>query len=192
MATVTTKIDAVLTELDASEVIRNAGYEVVSFNVGPPPRVTAFLFYVNEFEPDALAILENGLREDLKDADKVAVDSLGRATVVVSGKAAAARDAISASLKKRRVAAEGFETKRWPKLDATYVVAVSGMNGLIETRTAANVLAGVPKVVAVHVYQDTDTAMLWLKEPCDALETNVKAALMSAGYSVSRFELKAD
>ncbi len=189
MATVTTKIDAVLTELEASEVIRIAGYEVVSFNAGPPPRVTAIRCYVNKLEPDVRAMLENGLREDLKDADKVAVDSLGRATVVVSRKAAAARNAVAASLQKRGVVAEEFETKSWPKLDATYMVAVSGMNGLIETRTAANVLAGVAKVVAVHVYQDTGTAMLWLKEPCDALEANVRAALTPAGFSVSRFEL---
>jgi hypothetical protein len=192
VATVTTKIDAVLTELEASEAIRNAGYEVVSFHAGPPPRMTAVLCYVNKFEPDVRAMLEKGLREDLKDADKVAVDSLGRVTVVVSGKAAAARDAVAASLKKREVVAEELETKSWPKLDATYIVAVTGMNGLIETRTLANTLAGVPKVVAVHVYQDTGNAMLWLKEPCDALETNVKAALTPAGFSVSRFELKDD
>ncbi len=190
MATVTTRVDAVLTELEANEVIRNAGYEVVSFKVGPPPRVTAILCYVNKFEPDVRAMLEKGLREDLKNADEVAVDSLGRVTVVVSRKAAAARDAVAASLKKREVAAEEFETKSWPKLDATYLVAMSGMNGLIETRTAANALTGVAKVVAVHVYQDTGTAMLWLKEPCDALEANVRAALTPAGFSVTRFELK--
>jgi hypothetical protein len=192
MATVITANDAVLTELEASRVIRDAGFEVVSFNVGAPPKLAAVLFYVDKFEPDVRAIVENGLREDLKYADKVAVDSLGRATVVVSGNSAAAQEAVLASLKKRRVAAEGFKTASWPKLDATYELAVSGMNGVIETRTVANVLAGVPKVVAVHVYQDTGTATLWLKEACDALQTNVSAALTPAGFSVSRFELKTD
>lgn len=147
---------------------------------------------MNEFEPDIRAILEDGIREDLKDADKVAVDSLGRATVVVSGDAAAAREWLSLSLTKRGVTAEDFETKTWPKLDATYVVAVSGMNGAVETRTVADALAGVAKVVAVHVYQDAGTATLWLKEPCDALRANVMAALTPAGFSVLRFELKAD
>ena len=72
------------------------------------------------------------------------------------------------------------------------MVAVSGMNGAVETRTVADALAGVAKVVAVHVYQDTGTATLWLKEPCDALEANVRAALTPAGFTVSRFELKTD
>lgn len=173
-------------------MIREAGYEVVSFERGEPPKRTAILFRVNTFDPDVRAILESGLRDDLKNADKVAVDSLGRATVVVSGDAAATREMISLSMKKRGVAAEGFETKTWPKLDATCVVAVSGMNGTVETRTVADALASVAKVVAVHVYEDTGTATLWLKEPCDALEANVAAALMPAGFSVERFELKAD
>ena len=181
-----------LTERRATQVIRDAGYKVVSFKAGEPPTRTAYLFRVSPFDPDRRASLETGLREDLKDADRVAVDSLGRATVVVRGDAAASREAVSASLKKRGVAAEGFETKTWPKLDATYVVAVSGMNGAAETRTVANVLAGVPKVVAVHVHEDAGTATLWLKEPCDALEANVKAALTPAGFSVSSFELKTD
>ncbi|MFN0244577.1 MAG: hypothetical protein ACKVWV_16950 [Planctomycetota bacterium] len=173
-------------------MIRDAGYEVVSFARGEPRKLTAFLFHVNTFDPAVRAVLESGLREDLNDADKVAVDSLGRATVVVSGKSAAAREAIALSLKKRGAAGEDFETKTWPTLDATYVVAVSGIRGAVETRTVADALAGVAKVVAVHVYQDAGTATLWLKEPCDALETNVRAALTSAGFSVSSFELQAD
>ncbi|MFN0241793.1 MAG: hypothetical protein ACKVWV_02790 [Planctomycetota bacterium] len=192
VATVTTKDNAVLTELEASNVMKDAGFEVVSFTVGEAPKRTALIFRVNEFEPYVRASLENGFREDMKDADKVAVDSLGRATVVVSGEAAAEREILSLSLKKRGVAAEGFETKSWPKLGATYVVAVSGMHGAVETRTVADALAGVAKVVAVHVYQDAGTATLWLKEPCDALEANVMAALTRAGFSVSRFELKVD
>ena len=186
------KHDAVLTELEASKVIRDAGYKVVSFKCGEPPKLTACLFRVRRFEPYGRASLENGLREDLEDADKIAVDSLGRATVVVSGDAAAAREAVSASLKKRGVAAGDFETRAWPKLDAAYVVAVSGMSGAVEMRTVADALARVAKVVAVHVYQDTGRATLWLKEPCDALEANVRAALAPAGFSVSRFELQAD
>ncbi|HTF89760.1 MAG TPA: hypothetical protein VK843_15205 [Planctomycetota bacterium] len=191
MATVTMKDDAVLTERKATKVIRAAGYKVVSFKHGEPPTQTAYLFRMNRFEPDQRASLEKELREDLEGADMVAVDSLGRATVVVSGDAAA-REAVSASLKERGVAAEAFETKIWPKLDATYVVAISGMNGAVETRTVSDALAGVAKVVAVHVYQDEGSATLWLKEPCDALEANVRAALTPAGFSVSRFELKAD
>jgi hypothetical protein len=66
------------------------------------------------------------------------------------------------------------------------------MNSAVEARTVADALAGVSKVVAVHVYQEAGTATLWLKEPCDALAENVKATLTSAGFSVSRFELKAD
>jgi hypothetical protein len=186
------KDDAVLTERTASKVIQNAGYEVVSFERGKPPTLTAYLFRVSMFEHEGRASLENGLREDLEGADKVAVDSLGRATVVLSGDAAAAEEAVSASLEKRGLAAEGFEKKTWPKLDATYVVAVSGMDDVVETRKVADALAGVAKVVAVHVYQDTGTATLWLKEPCDALEANVRAALTPAGFTVSRFELKAD
>jgi hypothetical protein len=182
---------AVLTEREAGQVIRDAGYEVVSFEAGEPRKLTAWLFRVSRFEPDGRASLEQGLREDLPGA-RVAVDSLGRATVVVSGDPAPAREAVSASLEKRGVAAEGFETKIWPQLDATYVVAVSGMNGAVETRTVADALAGVAKVVAVHVYQDAGTATLWLKEPCDALEANARAALKPAGFSVSRFELQAD
>ena len=192
MATVTTKNGADLEELSTSEVIRKAGYKVVSFKVGEAPKRTAFVFRVNDFEPLVRETLENGFREDLKNADRVAVDSLGRATVVVSGDAAAAREMLFLSMRKRGVVAEGFETKTWPKLDATYEVAVSGMNGAAEARTVAGVLAGVAKVVAVHVYQDAGTATLWLKEPCDALATNVTAALTPAGFSVSSFELKAD
>lgn len=192
MATVTTRNNTALTELDASKVIRDAGYEVVSFERGEPRKLTAILFRVNEFDPAVRAALETGLREDLNGADKVAVDSLGRATVVVSGKPAAAREAISLSMTRRGAAAEGFETKTWPTLDATYVVAVTGVHGAVEARTVADALADVAKVVAVHVYQDAGTATLWLKEPCDALETNVRAALTPAGFSVSRFELQAD
>ncbi len=192
MATVGMESDAVLTEKVATKAIRDAGYEVVSFKAGEPPKRTAFLFRVNRFGPDERASLENGLREDVKNADNVAVDSLGQATVVVSGNADVAREAVSASLKKRGIAAEGFETMTWPKLEATYVVAVSGMDNVVEARTVADVLAGVAKVVAVHVYEDTGTATLWLKEPCDALESNVRAALTPAGFSVSRFELKSD
>ncbi|MFN0007109.1 MAG: hypothetical protein ACKVXR_04310 [Planctomycetota bacterium] len=190
MATVSTKDGAVLGEPESTEVIRDAGYQVVSFTVGEAPKRTAFLFRVNEFEPFVRETLETGFRQDLDNADKVAVDSLGRATVVVSGEAAPAREMLLLSMKKRGVAAEGFETKTWPKLDATYVVAVPGMNGVVETQTVADALAGVAKVVAVHVYQDDGTATLWLKEPCDALEANVRAALTSAGFAVSRFELK--
>ena len=192
MATVTMENGAVLAEREASQVIRKAGYKVVSFKRGEAPKRTAHLFRVRPFEPDGRASLENGLREDLEGADQVAVDSLGRATVVVSGDAAAAQEAVSASLKKRGFGAEGFETTTWPKLDATYVVAVSGMNDVVGTRKVADALAGVAKVVAVHVYQDTGTATLWLKEPCDALEANVRAALTPAGFTVSRFQLKAD
>lgn len=180
-----------LTERKAGQVIRDAGYEVVSFAVGEPPRLTAFLFRVDGLEPDGRASLESGLREDLPGTDRVAVDSLGRATVVVSGDPTAAREALTASLKKRGVAAEDIETRTWPKLDATYEVALSGMDDTVEARTVADALAGVAKVVLVHVYQDAGTATLWLKEPCDALEANVRAALTPAGFSVSRFELKA-
>jgi hypothetical protein len=192
VATVTMKHDAVLTELEARRVIGEAGYKVVSFKVGEPRTLTAYLFRVSKFEWGERASLEIALREDLKDADRVAIDSLGRGTVVLSDASAAALEVISASLKKRGVAAEGFETKIWPKLDATYVVAVSGMNGAVETRKVADALASVAKVVAVHVYQDAGTATLWLKEPCDALETNIRAALTPAGFSVSRFELRVD
>ena len=192
VATVTMEDPAVLTEQEASKVIQGAGYKVVSFKAGEPRKVTAYLFRVSGFGPDGRASLEKGLLEDLEDADRVAVDSLGRATVVVSGDAVAAREAVSASLEKRGVAAEGFETETWPELEATYVVAVHGMSGAVETRTVADALAGVDKVVAAHVYQDAGTATLWLKEPCDALEANVRAALTPAGFSVSRFELKAD
>jgi hypothetical protein len=191
MATVTMQDRAVLAEREADRVIRDAGYEVVSFEAGEPRKLTAFLFGASTLGADGRASLERGLREDL-DADKVAVDSLGRVTVVVGGDAAAAREALSESLRKRGVAAEGFETKTWPQLDATYEVAVSGMSGAAEARAVADALAGVAKVVAVHVYQDAGTATLWLKEPCDALEANARAALTSAGFSVSRFELKAD
>jgi hypothetical protein len=184
--------DAVLSERKASNVIRRAGYKVVSFKRGEPTKVTAYRFRVGELERDGRARLENGLREDLEGAEKVALDSLGRATVVVSGDPATARAALSASLKKRGLASEGVETKTWPMLDATYVVTVSGMNDVAETRAVADVLAGVAKVVAVHTYQDTGTATLWLKEPCDALEANVNAALATAGFSVSRFELEGD
>jgi hypothetical protein len=186
------KNGAVLTELKASKVIQDAGYKVVSFKCGEPPKQTAYVFRVSQFEPDGRTNLENRLREDLGNADRIAVDSLGRVSVVVSTDAAAMQGALSASLKKRGVAAEGFETVTWPRLEATYVVAVSGMNGAVEARTVSDALAVVAKVVAVHVYQDTGTAALWLKEPCDALEANVKAALTAAGFSVSRFELKAD
>ncbi len=186
------KSDAVLRERDANIVIRSAGYKVVSFKRGELPKRTAFLFRVSEFEHGGRASLENGLREDLVGADQVAVDSLGRATVVMSGDAVAAQNAVSASLKKRGHAAEGFETKTWPKLDATYVVLVSGMTDVVEARTVADTLAVVAKVVAVHVDQDTGTATLWLKEPCDALEVNVRAALASGGFTVSRFTLEAD
>ena len=192
VATVTMKNDAVLTERKAVKVIRDAGYKVVSFKVGEPPKLTAYLFSVSHFEPDGRASLENGLREDLEEADKVAVDSLGRGTVVMKGETAATREAVLASLKERGIATEGFEARTWPKLDATYLVAVSGMSGAAETRAVADALAGVAKVIAAHVYQEAGTAELWLKEPCDALEANVRAALTPAGYSVSRFELKAD
>lgn len=183
---------AVLTQGEANKVIQEAGYKVVSFKRGEPRMLTAFLFRVNGFGPDERARLENGLREDLDGADKVAVDSLGRATVVVNGDPDAASEALTASLKQRGVASANFETKTWPKLDATYVVRVSGMNGAVEWRTVADALAGVAKVVAVHVYQDDGRATLWLKEPCDALEANVRAALTPGGFSVSRFELMAD
>lgn len=192
VATVTMEDDAVLAERDADKVIQKAGYKVVSFERGASPTVTAYLFRVSEFDPDGRSRVENGLREDLKGADEVAVDSLGRATVVMSGDATASQAAISASLEKRGLAAQGFETKTWPKLDATYVVAVSGMDDAVESRAVADALAGVAKVVAVHVYQDTGTATLWLKEPCDELEANVRAALSPAGFAVSRFESKAD
>jgi hypothetical protein len=184
------KNDAVLTERNATKVIRAAGYKVVSFKRGEPPKQTAYLFRMGQFAPDQRSSLENDLREDLRDADKVAVDSLGRATVVVSGDAAAAREAVLASLKKRGVATEGLETKIWPKLDATYLLEISGMNGAVETRRVSDALASVAKVVAVHVYQDAGSATLWLKEPCEALEANVRAALTPAGFSVSHFELK--
>src|SRR6185436_14134791 len=105
--------------------------------------------------------------------------------VVVGGEAAPGREAVFASLEKRGVAAEGIETRTWPKLDATYVVAVPGMNDAVEARAVADALAGVAKVVAVHVYQDTATATLWLKEPCDALEANVRAALEPTAFAVS-------
>ncbi len=190
MATVVTEHDTVLTELDADRVIRDAGFDVVSFQIGPPPKLAAVLFYLDRFEPDERARVERALREDLEDADKIAIDSLGRATVVMSGRPAAAQAAVIASLKKRGVAAQELETRTWPKLDATYTVTVSGMNGLIETRTVANALANVSKVVAVHVYQDTGTAMLWLKEPCNMLEANVRSALELAGFSLSSFELE--
>jgi hypothetical protein len=120
------KDNAVLTERTASKVIRDAGYKVVSFKRGEPPTVTAWLFHVNRFETIERASLEDSLREDLKDADRIAVDSLGRATVVVSRQAAVSREALSASLRKRGVEAEDFETKSWPKLEATYLVAVPG------------------------------------------------------------------
>jgi hypothetical protein len=184
--------NAVLTEPQASQVIRKAGFKVVSFKIGEPAQQTAYLFRVLRFEPEGRASLESGLREDLKDVDKVAVDSLGRVTVLSSGATAAAQEAVAASLAKRGVAAEGFETKTWPKLESTYVLAVPGMNGPFDTRRVADALAGVAKVVAVHVYLDAGTATLWLKEPCDALETNVRAALAPLGFSISRFELKTD
>jgi len=192
MATVTMENDEVLAERETSQVIQKAGYKVVSFARGEPPNRTAYLFRVSQFEPAGRASLENGLRKDLEGEDKVAVDSLGRGTVVMRGDAAAGQEAVSASLKKRGIAAESFETKTWPKLDATYVVAVSGMDDVVETRTVADLLASVAKVVAVHVYQDTGTATLWLKEPCDALEANVRATLTAADFTVSGFELKAD
>jgi hypothetical protein len=192
LATVTMRDGAVLTERNAGKVIRNAGYEIVSFNRGEEPKLTAYLFRVSTFEPDRRASLENGLRGDLEGADRVAVDSFGRGTVVVSADAAAVQEAVSAGLRKRGLVADGFETKSWPKLGATYVVAVSRMDDVVEARKVADALAGVAKVVAVHVYQDTGTATLWLKEPCDALEVNVKAALTPGGFTVTRFELMAD
>ena len=188
VATVTMEDDAVLTEREARKVIREAGYKVVSFEAGEPRKVTAYLFRVSPLDPDGRASLERGLREDLEDVDRIAVDSLGRATVVVSGDAAATPDAVSASLSKRGVAAVGFETKTWPKLEATYVLAVAGMDGADEARATSDALAGVAKVVVVHVDQDAGTATLWLKEPCDALAANVRAALAPAGFSVTRFE----
>src|SRR5262245_23179544 len=184
--------DATLGERKAHQVIQKAGYKIVSFQRGEPPKRTAYRFRVKELEPGARASLESGLREDLGGADKIAVDSLGRATVVVAGDPAASQELISATLKKRGLPTEGLETKTWPRLDATYVVAVSGMDEVDEMRKVADALAGVAKVVEVHVYRDTGTATLWLKEPCDALQTKVIAALAPAGFTVSRFELKAD
>ena len=192
VATVTTRTGAVLTEPEAHKVIQAAGYRVVSFAVGDAPKRTAFLFRVRAFEPLVRETLENGFRDDLKNSEKVAVDGLGRVAIVVTGDAADAREMLLLSLRKRGVAAEGFETKTWPKLDATYAVAVSGMTGAVEANTVADVLAGVAKVVAVHVYPDAGTATLWLKEPCDALEAKVTAALAAAGFSASSIELKAN
>jgi hypothetical protein len=192
VATVTMEDEAVLTERSASKAIRNAGYEVVSFERGLPPTRTAFLFRLSDFDPARRASLEDGLREDLEGADGVAVDSLGRATVVAGADAGAVQAALSASLARRGLAAEGFETRTWPKLEATYLVAISWRNDPAETRKVADALAGVPKVVAVHVHQDTGTATLWLEEPCDALEANVRAALTPGGFEVARFELLVD
>jgi hypothetical protein len=74
-------------------------------------------------------------------------------------------------------------------LDATYELRVAELNDVVEARRVADALSGVAKVVAVNVYQDAGRATLWLKEPCDALEGNVRAALASAGFTLSRFEL---
>jgi hypothetical protein len=181
--------DAVLTEKKAREVIVAAGYKVVSFAEGAAPKVTAYRFRVKPLAPDARAKLEQGLREDVEAAERVAIDGLGRATVVLAPEAGDAREALLASLTKRGVVAEGFETKLWPKLDATYVVAVEGMRGSTDAQSVVDVLSEVPKVVAVHVDRDAGAVTLWLKEPCDALDAKVRAALEPTGLSVARFEL---
>lgn len=175
----------------AKQVISKAGLEVVSFERGAAPTRTAYRFRLSEFEPARRASVERSLRAEWKGAEKVALDSFGRATVVFTGDGTDAREAVSASLKQRGLAAEDFETKRWPKLDATYVISVPATQDVDSARKVADALAGVAKVVAVHVYHDTGTATLWLKEPCNALEANVKAALASAGFTLARFELLA-
>ncbi|TAJ02739.1 MAG: copper chaperone [Planctomycetota bacterium] len=154
--------------------------------------MSARLFRVGELAPRERASLEQGLRADLDGIDRVAIDSLGRGTVVMREGADAAPEALSASLSKRGSTAADFELRRWPRLDATYEVSVAGMSCSSETRKVADALAGVAKVIAVHVDREAGTATLWLKEPCDALEGNVRAALASAGFAPSRFELRAD
>ena len=184
--------DAILTEQESVKVIEKAGYKVVSFEAGAKPGVVACLFRVGGLSPEGRTRLEKGLREDLKDAARVAIDSLGRATVLVKGDAAAARTALTASLERHGAAAEGLQIENWPQLEATYVVAASGMASPEAAQQVVDALTRVAKVKAVLVHQDTGTATLWLKEPCDALDKNVREALDAAGFPVTRVELKTD
>lgn len=182
--------DAVLTERASKKAIQAAGYKLVSFEEGAPARRTGYLFRVEELEARERAKLESDLREDLGGATRVAIDSLGRGTVVTSADAPDAREAIVASLVRGRVAARELDTRSWPALDATYAVAVPGMDTAVEARSVADLLEGVAKVVRVHVDHDAGVATLWLKEPCDALETSVRSTLATASFATARFELR--
>jgi hypothetical protein len=160
------------------------GWGVKEFKAGVAELFPVHVFQLTGTKAEDHPALAERLLGEIKGAKEVVIDTGGRAVVTLAKDGELTEASLAAALKaaKDGWSATKFETKQLPKSMTTYVVAVPKMTGGAEATKVREALAALPKVVVVQVFEDTKTAQIRLKEPCDKIAADVEAALKAKGF----------
>jgi hypothetical protein len=184
-ATVTMKKEGTLTKDAAGEALAKKGFKLTRFEAGPESTSAVYLFRA---EGGAPSEIEGLLRDRLSDAQGVLVDGAGRALVRMKPGKAASERTIAGALEEKGVRVAAFETKEWPASPASYSIALGGGNGSGAGEAVRGILQDLDKVLAALVFEEGRAARIFLREPCDRIESSARAALEGKGFAVAKFE----
>jgi hypothetical protein len=159
------------------------GWGMKEFKAGLAELLTVHVFQLTGTKAEDHPALAARLLEEIKGAKQVQIDTGGRAVVTLAKDGELTEASLAATLKaaKDGWSAKSFETKQIPKSMATYVVAVPKMTAA-DAAKVRETLQALPKVVVVQVFEETKTAQIRLKEPCDKIAADVAAALKAKGF----------
>lgn len=174
---------AISQETMTSAITKN-GWGVKEFKEGLAELLKVHVFQLAGAKAEDHPALQKKLLEEIKGAKEVVIDSAGKAVVVLGKDGELTEATLATTLKAARdgLLAKSLETKELPKSMTTYVVEVPAMKGEAEATKVRESLQALAKVVVVQVFQDTKTAQIRLKEPCDKIAADVTAALKAKGF----------
>lgn len=198
-ATIRMKASATLDKATVEKALTGAGCKIGEFTAGERPTIAVVTLTLKRIEatgasgavagtnlPDAisLATLEQELPRELPALHELFVEADGRATLLVREGRSLEEKELTAALARRRLAAEGLATKRWPASAARKVALVKGPH----PEKARAAIEGIGNVVAAIARRDGASFVVFTREPCANLEARLGEALRGAGLELAAVE----
>jgi hypothetical protein len=189
-ATIKMKGDATLDKAAVEKALAGAGCKIGEFTSRERPTFAVVTVTLKKLDADgtSVALLEQELPRELPALAETFLEPDGRATLLVREGRSLDEAALGAALAKRRLAAEGFSTKRWPTSAARKVAVVKGMADAAAHAKARAAIEGIGNVLAAIPRNDGGSFVVFTREPCANLEARLREALRAAGLELAGIE----
>jgi hypothetical protein len=189
-ATIRMNGDATLEKAAVEKALTGAGCKIGEFTSRERPTFAVVTVTLKTIDAKGAlgATLEQELPRELPELAESFLEPDGRATLLVREGKALDEATLAAALAKRRLAAEGFSTKRWPTSAARKVAVVKAMDGVAARSKARAAIEGIGNVLAAIPRHDGGSFVVFTREPCANLEAKLREALRAAGLELTGIE----